>query len=332
MHVATCASARRASTRGPCASFSVRFARLCAPRSRVLRVACPRAVRVPRFLCWELLLRVMTHLPVVPPPLLLGVASLRASGERGRRSPMSWAASQAILSWSSALPLGAEDSPPRRSPRHPASARSGTPGSRGRSSDRERNVSGPRRPKSPELLCVPTVPQLRSSGVCIQACRVVTWLRTDGVNTNGATAIVKMFDRLGTKVRPGTFGEIKVGEREYPKSPSVEKHDICSDPISADPICPFPRRKLGVSSPHGLRHRTCTPVCCTRCVYTLGRSVSAYVHGDSCKEYHCEHQYKWLLDLKQCRSRSRSRSRSSRIPPSLTPRQLPALAAYSRFP
>ena len=26
----------------------------------------------------------------------------------------------------------------------------------------------------------------------------------------------------------------------YPKSPSVKKHEICSDPISADPIRPFP--------------------------------------------------------------------------------------------
>ena len=32
---------------------------------------------------------------------------------------------------------------------------------------------------------------------------------------------------------------IKVGSREYPNT-SVEKHEICSDPMSADPICPFP--------------------------------------------------------------------------------------------
>ena len=37
------------------------------------------------------------------------------------------------------------------------------------------------------------------------------WLRTNGVNTNGATAKVMIFDRLGKKVRPGTFGKIKVG-------------------------------------------------------------------------------------------------------------------------
>ena len=32
------------------------------------------------------------------------------------------------------------------------------------------------------------------------------------------------------------FGKIKVGEQEYPKRPSAEKHEICGDPISADPI------------------------------------------------------------------------------------------------
>ena len=37
-----------------------------------------------------------------------------------------------------------------------------------------------------------------------------TWLRTDGVNTNGAAAKVMDFDRLGKKVRPGTFRKIQV--------------------------------------------------------------------------------------------------------------------------
>ena len=40
---------------------------------------------------------------------------------------------------------------------------------------------------------------------------VVIWLRTNGVNTNGAAAKVINFDRLGKKVRPGTFGNIKAG-------------------------------------------------------------------------------------------------------------------------
>ena len=38
----------------------------------------------------------------------------------------------------------------------------------------------------------------------------LSWLRTNGVNTNRAAAKVMNFDRLGKKVRPGTFGKIKV--------------------------------------------------------------------------------------------------------------------------
>ena len=58
----------------------------------------------------------------------------------------------------------------------------------------------------------------RLSCVCVVAvacgfvvlCRVV-WLRTNGVNTNGAAAKVMIFDRLRKKVRPGTFGKIRAG-------------------------------------------------------------------------------------------------------------------------
>ena len=71
------------------------------------------------------------------------------------------------------------------------------------------------------------------------------WLRTNGVNTNGAAAKVMNFDRVGRQVHPGPFGMIKVGERECAKSPSVEKHENCSDPISSDPICPFPKAQEG---------------------------------------------------------------------------------------
>ena len=38
-----------------------------------------------------------------------------------------------------------------------------------------------------------------------------SWLRTNGVNTNGAAAKVMNFDRLGKKVHPGTLEKIKVG-------------------------------------------------------------------------------------------------------------------------
>ena len=37
------------------------------------------------------------------------------------------------------------------------------------------------------------------------------WLRTNGVDTNGAAAKVMNFDRLGKEVRPGTLGKIEVG-------------------------------------------------------------------------------------------------------------------------
>ena len=47
--------------------------------------------------------------------------------------------------------------------------------------------------------------------VVMQLREEVPGLRTNGVNTNGAAAKVMNFDRLGKKVRPGTFGKIKVG-------------------------------------------------------------------------------------------------------------------------
>ena len=37
------------------------------------------------------------------------------------------------------------------------------------------------------------------------------WLRTSGVDANGAAARVRNSDRLGEKVRPGTFGNTKAG-------------------------------------------------------------------------------------------------------------------------
>ena len=65
------------------------------------------------------------------------------------------------------------------------------------------------------------------------------WLRTNGVNTNGAAAEVMDFDRLGKKARPGTSGKIKADYRKYPTSPSVKQHEIRSDPFRAVPTCPL---------------------------------------------------------------------------------------------
>ena len=67
-----------------------------------------------------------------------------------------------------------------------------------------------------------------------------SWLRTNGVNTNGAAAKVMNFDRLGTKVLHGTFGKIKAIRLTGVPKKSVKRHKICSDPISADPSCTFP--------------------------------------------------------------------------------------------
>ena len=41
--------------------------------------------------------------------------------------------------------------------------------------------------------------------------------RQMGSTPNGAAAEVINSDRLGEKMRPGTFGEIKAGQREHPK-------------------------------------------------------------------------------------------------------------------
>ena len=49
------------------------------------------------------------------------------------------------------------------------------------------------------------------------------WLRTNGVNTNGAAAKVMSFDRLGEKVRPGTLGRRLTG---VPKKVPLSKRNI----------------------------------------------------------------------------------------------------------
>ena len=39
----------------------------------------------------------------------------------------------------------------------------------------------------------------------------LSWLRTNGVNTNVATAKIVNFAGLGKRVYPGTFGNIQMG-------------------------------------------------------------------------------------------------------------------------
>ena len=68
------------------------------------------------------------------------------------------------------------------------------------------------------------------------------WLRTNGVSANGAAAEVMNFDRVGKKGTPWQFWEDKSRLMGVPKnSLSKNTQKKCSDPISADPICPLPR-------------------------------------------------------------------------------------------
>ena len=72
-------------------------------------------------------------------------------------------------------------------------------------------------------------------------CDCSLWLRTNGVSTDRAAAKVRSSDRLGKKVHPGTFGRIKVGERGYPKSPSVQNIKFEVTPLVLIPFVPFRR-------------------------------------------------------------------------------------------
>ena len=52
---------------------------------------------------------------------------------------------------------------------------------------------------------------------------------------------------------PGTFGNIKVSQREYPKRPSVKKpKQIAVTPLvlTADPVCPFSKHVKNPAKVH----------------------------------------------------------------------------------
>ena len=72
------------------------------------------------------------------------------------------------------------------------------------------------------------------------ALRSTCWLRRNGVNTNGVAAKVMSFDRFREKGTPCHFWEDKSRLTGVPKKSLLKKHEIYSDPVSADPICPFP--------------------------------------------------------------------------------------------
>ena len=69
-----------------------------------------------------------------------------------------------------------------------------------------------------------------------------SWLRTNGVNTSGPAAKVINFVRLRKKVRPWHFWEDNSRLTGLPKKSLCQKPGVCSDPISADPICPSPSK------------------------------------------------------------------------------------------
>ena len=50
---------------------------------------------------------------------------------------------------------------------------------------------------------------------------------TNEVSTTGAAAkVINVSKAWGKKVRPGTFGKMTAGQREYPKSPSAKNHNM----------------------------------------------------------------------------------------------------------
>ena len=70
-------------------------------------------------------------------------------------------------------------------------------------------------------------------------------LRTNGVNTIGVAAKAMFcLKQIGEKGTPWHFWEDNSRLTGVPKM-SVKKHETCSDPISADPVCPFPNSVKG---------------------------------------------------------------------------------------
>ena len=75
------------------------------------------------------------------------------------------------------------------------------------------------------------------------------WLRTNGVNTNGAAAKVMNFGTLGEKVHPGTFGKTQVGLSGVPKK-SLCQTKSAATPLVLTPFVPFqePSSSLRIAS------------------------------------------------------------------------------------
>ena len=65
---------------------------------------------------------------------------------------------------------------------------------------------------------------------------------TNAVSTNGVTANIMFFDRGTFWVLPLTYLYHPKSARAYLFPQSVKTHYFCRRPISADPICPQPKR------------------------------------------------------------------------------------------
>ena len=72
-------------------------------------------------------------------------------------------------------------------------------------------------------------------------CPALSRLRTHGVNTNGAAAKALFFEQIGEQGTPWHFlednGKLNGSTQ---KGPSDETNIIPGNPISAEPISPFP--------------------------------------------------------------------------------------------
>ena len=92
-----------------------------------------------------------------------------------------------------------------------------------------------------------TEPTLPDPGKGLKAHRSSFWSRTTEVDTNGVAAKNIIFDSLGEKGTP-----LHVREHTSrltgitPKNPLSTIKQQCSDRISADPSCPFPKSIISV--------------------------------------------------------------------------------------
>ena len=108
----------------------------------------------------------------------------------------------------------------------------------------------PRRPRTPPKKRIYTKENLKVRLDTINILEIVylqrrPWLRTNGVSANGAAAEVMNSDRLGEKGTPWHFWEAESRLTGIPSRSLCQKTvSKCSDPLSVDPLCPFPNASM----------------------------------------------------------------------------------------